>query len=55
MGSDVYSAICPISVTGSAMIQRWDHLTFLHWAYDADVVQALLPAGLQVEAFHGKA
>lgn len=33
------------------MIHRWDLLTFLHWPYPPDVVQALLPKGLTVETF----
>ena len=37
------------------MMHRWDRLTFLHWRYDADVVQRLLPAGLTVETFDGSA
>lgn len=31
------------------MVQGWDALTFLHWRYPVDAVQALLPAGLTVE------
>jgi uncharacterized protein YqjF (DUF2071 family) len=31
------------------MVHRWDELTFLHWRYPADVVQALVPPGLEVE------
>jgi uncharacterized protein len=37
------------------MVHRWDHITFLHWPYDPDVVQRLLPAGLAVETFAGSA
>jgi uncharacterized protein len=37
------------------MRQRWDRLTFLHWGYDPEVVQRLLPAGLTVEAYQGAA
>jgi uncharacterized protein YqjF (DUF2071 family) len=33
----------------------WDELAFLHWSYDPDVVQALLPRGLTVETFDGRA
>jgi uncharacterized protein YqjF (DUF2071 family) len=28
---------------------RWDDLTFVHWPYEPDVVQALLPDGLRVD------
>ncbi len=41
--------VCPLSVPEPRMMHRWDELTFLHWRYDPEVVQALLPAGLTVE------
>jgi uncharacterized protein len=47
--------VCPERVAESTMMHRWDDLTFLHWAYDPGVVQALLPAGLTVETFAGAA
>jgi hypothetical protein len=37
------------------MRQRWAHLLFLHWAWDAAVVQRTLPAGLTVDTFEGRA
>lgn len=37
------------------LYQRWDRLTFLHWAYDPAVVQRLLPSGLRVHTFEGRA
>jgi uncharacterized protein YqjF (DUF2071 family) len=37
------------------MVQWWDELTFLHWRFDPDAVQRLLPAGLTVETFDGGA
>ncbi len=37
------------------MHQRWDRLTFLHWGYDPEVVQRLLPKGLTVEEYEGSA
>jgi hypothetical protein len=37
------------------MIHHWRWLTFLHWRYEADVVQRRLPAGLTVETFDGSA
>ena len=33
----------------------WDQVTFLHWPYDADAVQRLLPRGLSVESRDGAA
>ena len=38
-----------------AMVHRWDDLTFVHWRYDPDDVQRLLPRGLTVETFDGTA
>jgi uncharacterized protein len=37
------------------MLQRWEHLLFLHWHYDAAKVQATLPPGLTVDTFNGTA
>ena len=37
------------------MDHRWLNLTFLHWRYPADVVQALVPPGLAVDTFDGSA
>jgi uncharacterized protein YqjF (DUF2071 family) len=34
---------------------RWASIAFLHWSYDVDVVQALLPDGLTVEPYDGRA
>ncbi|MFK7918236.1 MAG: YqjF family protein [Ilumatobacter sp.] len=34
---------------------RWENLAFVHWAYEPEVVQALLPDGLEVDTFDGKA
>ena len=36
-------------------LMRWRNVAFLHWDFDAAVVQALLPPGLQVDAFDGRA
>ncbi len=37
------------------MGHRWDTLAFLHWRYEPEVVQALLPPGLRVEVRDGSA
>jgi uncharacterized protein YqjF (DUF2071 family) len=37
------------------MLQRWERLTFLHWAFDPPVVQRLLPPGLRADVFGGAA
>ena len=43
----------PASTT--VMKQEWRRLTFLHWSYDPEVVQRLMPEGLTVETYDGKA
>jgi len=42
-------------VTLPWLYQRWDSLTFLHWSYDPAIVQRLLPRGLTVDHFDGRA
>ena len=37
------------------MHQQWRWLSFLHWRYPVDAVQALLPERLRVEAYDGSA
>jgi hypothetical protein len=37
------------------MLQHWRWLTFLHWRYPAELVQARLPERLRVETFDGTA
>jgi uncharacterized protein YqjF (DUF2071 family) len=51
----LYRPECPISVENAWMVHRWDRLAFLHWDYDPDVVQALLPDQLRVETYGGRA
>ena len=38
-----------------AGFQRWQQLLFLHWRLAPDVVQRLLPEGLEVDTFEGDA
>jgi uncharacterized protein len=35
--------------------QEWRHLLFLHWAVDPEVLKRLLPSGLEVDTFEGRA
>jgi len=49
------SATCPTPIRHAWLRNRWDDLTFVHWAYPADEVQALLPNGLRVDTFDGEA
>jgi uncharacterized protein len=37
------------------MYQRWEHLLFLHWRYDAPIVQSMLPPGLTIDTWNGSA
>ena len=37
------------------MQQRWDQLLFLHWEYDPQLIQKILPPGLHVDLYEGKA
>ncbi len=46
---------CPDPVRRAVMRQEWKDLAYLHWRYDADEVQRLLPAGLTVDTFDGSA
>jgi uncharacterized protein YqjF (DUF2071 family) len=46
---------CPFEIARPVMDHRWLDLTFLHWRYPVEVVQAVLPPGLVVESFDGDA
>ena len=37
------------------MVQKWENLVYLHWAYEPEVVQSLLPNGVVVDTFDGAA
>lgn len=37
------------------MVHRWQLLTFLHWSFDPLDVQRLLPTGLTVDSYDGRA
>ena len=37
------------------MVQRWNDVVFLHWRFEPDIVQRLLPAGVEVDTFDGSA
>ena len=43
----------PRSVGRGVMVQRWDDLAFISWAFDPQTVERLLPAGLEVDLFDG--
>jgi len=46
---------CPFTIEKPVMRQRWERLTFLHWPFDPDDVQRLLPAGLEADLLDGAA
>jgi uncharacterized protein len=50
-----YPDLPPDPVARPWVVQRWEHLAFLHWPYPAGRVQALLPFGLEVDTFDGMA
>ncbi len=45
----------PVTVDRPTMLQRWTDLSFVHWAYDPDVVRPLVPANLEIDTFDGAA
>jgi len=45
----------PRTVPKPVMFQSWVSLTFLHWRYDPQVIQRLLPTGLDLDVFDGNA
>jgi len=51
----VTSPTPPWPVRWPVMYQTWTWLGFLHWSYAPQVVQRLLPDGLKVHAFQGRA
>ena len=53
--ADVIPATCPEPVRRAVMVQRWTDVVFLHWRYDASVVQGLLPPGVTVHEHDGTA
>lgn len=52
---DAYPTNCPEPVRRPVMLQSWTNLTFVHWDYPPEVVQAILPSELRVDTFEGRA
>jgi uncharacterized protein len=50
-----YPDLPPDPVARPWVVQRWEHLAFLHWPYPPEQVQAILPSGLEVDTFDGMA
>ena len=53
--ADLDGAKCPFTIRRAVMLQRWEDLTFLHWPFDVDAVQRLLPPSLSVDVVDGSA
>jgi len=34
-----YRAECPVPVKRAVMVQKWENLVYLHWAYEPEQVQ----------------
>jgi uncharacterized protein YqjF (DUF2071 family) len=45
----------PRAVSHPLMFQTWETLTFIHWPYDREYLQGLLPHGLELDTFDGQA
>jgi uncharacterized protein YqjF (DUF2071 family) len=45
------SPSCPHPIRRAWLRNRWDDLAFVHWPYDPDEVQSLLPDGLRIDTF----
>jgi uncharacterized protein YqjF (DUF2071 family) len=54
-GLIVHGPSCQVPVHRASMIHWWEQVTFIHWRFDPEVVQRLLPSGLTVETFDGSA
>ena len=50
-----YPEVCPHEIRRTPMRMEWESLTMLHWRYEPEEVQALLPDDLRVETFDGSA
>jgi uncharacterized protein YqjF (DUF2071 family) len=55
MSDTIRTGLCPFKVERPIMRHRWDQLTFLHWSYQPEDVQRLLPKGLVVDTYDGAA
>jgi uncharacterized protein YqjF (DUF2071 family) len=54
-GSAAVPAVCPFAVDAPIMRHRWERLTFLHWSFEPEAVQRLLPPTLAVDPLEGRA
>lgn len=49
------SPVCPAPVRRSVMWQRWENLVYIHFEVDPEVVRSIVPRGLEVDMWEGKA
>ncbi|HIB67018.1 MAG TPA: DUF2071 domain-containing protein [Phycisphaerales bacterium] len=47
--------VCRRPAQFQVMHQNWNHLLFLHWEMDPDLLRSTLPEGLHLDTFEGKA
>ena len=50
-----YPIASPKDVSRAVMLHTWSDLGFIHWPFDPEAVQALLPPGLTVDVHEGRA
>ncbi len=55
MTTPIHPGRPPHHIEHPVMIQQWRSLTYLHWPYPPEQVQATLPDGLEVDLFDGMA
>ena len=53
--TDDLAVSAPTPIARPTMIQRWNRLIFVHWPFRPDVIQPLLPTGLEVDTCDGAA
>ena len=54
MEPEAITPLAPRTFATTVFTQRWEELTFLHWAVDPERVQPYLPAGTRPDTFEGK-
>jgi len=52
--SELYPLESPNKVRFEVMRMNWKNLTFIHWPFEAEVIQKLLPEGLTADQFDSK-
>jgi len=45
--------LAPQPIRRPVMVHRWEDVTFLHWPFDPERIQRLLPKDLEVDTFEG--